>query len=394
MTEHLGLPLSYPQQLLKELINNFGKPFVIRLLDAIARPPSKYYLRVNTLKITKSALIDRLKQYGIPIFSDEVLYDAVYIKINNVPCNVPVSENIVVADKYAAESVMVGANLYIPGVIKFDKDIKKGDYVTIVDPKGHVVGWGLAMINSDEISKNKHGIAVKTIISRYNVPSLRDLKEYKDGLFYAQSYPAILTSHILDPRPGDVIVDMCAAPGGKTTHLAQLMKNKGIIYAFDKSEKKISTIKENAMRLGIKCIKPIVHDSRYIHIDYRWLRADKILLDPPCSALGVRPKLYEEKNWHDVIALAEYQKQFLKAAYYVLDKGGLLVYSTCTITVHENEGIVKYAVNKLGFKLISQRYFIGTYGLRIEGIDYELVQRFFPHIHDSPGYFIALLEKP
>jgi len=394
MIKYFKLPLGYPQQLLRELSKVFGKSFVIQLLNAIARPPSRYYLRVNTLKTTRSALVEKLKRYGIPIFPDEVLDDAIYIKIDNTPRNVPVSEYIVVADKYAAESVLVGANLYIPGVVKFDKDIKRGDYVTIVDPKGHIVGWGLALINSDEISKNERGIAVKTIISRYNVPSLRDLKEYKEGLFYAQSYPAILTSHILDPKPGDIIVDMCAAPGGKTTHLAQLMRNKGVIYAFDKSEKKISAIKENVKRLDITCVKPIVHDSRYIHIDYRWLRVDKVLLDPPCSALGVRPKLYEEKSWRDIIALAEYQKQFLKAAYCILDKGGLLAYSTCTITIHENEHVIKYAVSKLGYRLISQKYFIGTYGFRIEGIDHELVQRFFPHIHDSPGYFIALLEKP
>ncbi|RLF17523.1 MAG: 16S rRNA methyltransferase [Thermoprotei archaeon] len=387
------LRIKYSQDLLNDLMRYFNPAFIRRMLHSLAVPPSRYYLRVNTLRISREELIARLRRYGLKVFPDEVLKDAVYIRVNNVPQEVPVSKYTIVADKHAAESVMMGANLYIPGIVKFDKDISPGDYVTIIDPKGNVVAWGRAVVGSDEIRSKQKGIAVKVMISRYRVVSLRDLDEYKKGLFYAQSYPAILTSHLLDPSSDDIVVDMCASPGGKATHLAQLMGNKGIIYAFDKSQGKIERLKENVIRLGIKCIKPIVHDSRYLHIDYPWLKADKVLLDPPCSALGVRPKLYEEKTLSDVLALAEYQKQFLKAAYAILKRDGILVYSTCTMTPHENEYVVKYAVRNLGFKLLSQNIFVGSYGIPINGIDHELLQRFFPHLHDTPGYFIALLRK-
>ncbi|MEM1698147.1 MAG: hypothetical protein QXG48_05780, partial [Thermofilaceae archaeon] len=114
------------------------------------------------------------------------------------------------------------------------------------------------------------------------------------------------------------------------------------------------------------------------------------ILDPPCSALGVRPNLYYERGEREFQTLSEYQRQFLRVAARLLRKGGLLLYSTCTLTLEENELNVLWAVKELGFKLRSQPVFLGSSGFAGLG---SLVQRFEPDIHDSPGFFIALLEK-
>ncbi len=372
------------------MIKIFGKETTDAIIESLKRPPGRYYLRVNTLKVSRGQLLSILRQRGFNVYPDEVLLDSIYLIVKG-PYDVPRAKKEVIADKFAAESVVIGANLYGPGVLEADKDINIGDEVVILNPLGDEVAFGIARMTGIEMNLRKKGLAVEVLVSRYKTPSLRELKEYKQGLFYEQSLPAILTSWVLRPYPDEVVVDMCAAPGGKTTHIAQLMENEGVIYAFENSPKRAKKLEENLSRLGIKNVKIMVHDSRYIHIDFPCIKADKVLLDPPCSALGVRPKLYEKKSLRDVIGVMKYQRQFLKAASRVIKKGGYLVYSTCTITLEENEINIKYAIENLGFKLEEQWIVVGSSGLVIDNAD--MLQRFYPHLHDTPGYFIALLSK-
>ena len=134
-----------------------------------------------------------------------------------------------------------------------------------------------------------------------------------------------------------------------------------------------------------------VADSRYIDIEMEDLiGANAVILDPPCSALGLRPTLYYERDEEEFISLSSYQKQFLKVAAKILKSGGLLLYSTCTLTIEENELNIAWAVNKLGLRVKTQLVVLGSYGFTDLG---PYTQRFEPDIHDSPGFFIALLEK-
>jgi 16S rRNA C967 or C1407 C5-methylase (RsmB/RsmF family) len=124
------------------------------------------------------------------------------------------------------------------------------------------------------------------------------------------------------------------------------------------------------------------------------MKADRILVDPPCTALGVRPKLYAETTIAQIQSTASYQRMILDSALSALRPGGYLVYSTCTLTIEENELNIQYLTDTYGLTLEPQTPFLGSKGLAGESAIKNGVQRFYPDQHDFPGYFIAKLRKP
>lgn len=287
---------------------------------------------------------------------------------------------------------MLGAYLYAPGVIKTDK-IHPGDRTLIVDKCGNRIATGIAKMSSKEILQKRRGLAVEVVKSKYHVLSLRETPLYQLGYFYGQSLPAILTSRVLDPKPYEFVIDMCAAPGGKTTHMAQLMNNKGTILAVDRSPSRLQTLNHHTQRLGITNVKILQQNALRLAEKYS-LKADRILIDPPCSALGHRPKLYETKTKNEILGCAAYQRQFLGVAGKLVRKDGVIAYSTCTLSAEENESNIKYAIEHFGFSVLNQVYFYGSSGeLQEEFPEARHLQRFYPDLHDTPGFFIALMKK-
>lgn len=161
-----------------------------------------------------------------------------------------------------------------------------------------------------------------------------------DGLLYPQQVSSMLAAHVLNPREGALVLDLCAAPGGKTTHMAALMKNKGAIRAFDVHEHKLALIEENARRLGVNIIQTATADSRDLATVADNF-ADYILVDAPCSGLGVL-RTRPDSRWHKSATtsaeLAEVSYAILCEAVRKLKSGGELLFSTCTISESENEG--------------------------------------------------------
>jgi len=377
---------AFPEELQEYYRKLFGEEAEI-IMQKLREPVEKYYIRVNTLKISRDKLIEELRKEGLKPKRSPYLEEGIYFdrEGSNFPDDYNPNLPTVVANKYAAESVYQGAMLYAPGVLKADKGIKEGDEVQIRDPKGLLVGIGTAKMSAKEMIKATRGVAVEVTLPKFKLPSLSELKSFEKGYFYPQSLPSMVTARILEPNEGDLIIDMAAAPGGKTTHLAQLMQNRGEIIAIDKSKNRLKKMEETLKRLGVKNVKLVHMDSR--NLPELGLKADKILLDAPCTALGVRPKLWESKTPRDIMATARYQRQFINAAIKSLRKDGVLVYSTCTLSYEENEGNVKYMLKK-GLKLEKQSIFIGSPGIGIKE-----VQRFYPHKHLTQGFFIAKLRK-
>ncbi|MFX1465201.1 MAG: RsmB/NOP family class I SAM-dependent RNA methyltransferase [Promethearchaeota archaeon] len=384
----------YPRALIERLIAQYGLKRTYSLLDALKKPVTQYTLRVNTLKCTAEELIDQFVEESINAHQHPCYEDIVQIRLNG-PNEIPVHSKTVTVDKFAAEAVMLGAHLYAPGALRSKKTLP-GDKISVIDKYDHHVGSGISKMTSREMLEAKKGIAVDITHSMYTLPHLRETKAYKNGLFYSQSLPAILTSKVLDPQPGETIIDMNAAPGGKATHTAQLISDDGKIIAIDRSKPKIKRMQRNCERLGIDSIKILHGDSCKLQTLLSSVEADRILIDPPCSALGVRPKLYEIWQVDELEALSRYQRQFIKEAISVLKPGGVIVYSTCTLTQEENEFNMKSANTELGLEIMSHEPFEGVSGELLSDFpqkETEKLQRFYPDIHDTPGFFIGKLQK-
>lgn len=167
--------------------------------------------------------------------------------------------------------------------------------------------------------------------------------EYKIGLFYVQSLSSMVPVIVLDPQPGDFVLDVSAAPGSKTTQMAMHMQNTGVIVANDVSFMRLKSLGSHIDRLGIVnvCITNL-DGRRYPRI----AKFNKILLDAPCSSMGSRKGVCMEYSENRINSLAKLQKSLLVRAFDLLEPGGTLVYSTCTKTLMENEWVVRHLLEK------------------------------------------------
>ncbi|XP_023525941.1 putative methyltransferase NSUN6 [Cucurbita pepo subsp. pepo] len=419
----------------------------------------------------------------------------------------------VIVSRKCAEAVLRGAQVYVPGVMACSAHVEKGDVVAIsvaVEQPGLDGGWSLGItrgtvvqgLPTDPYHPERSGLYIgqgTTAMSRagifrvcegvavdmhnrvFKLPSFYDVLE---GEIFLQNLPSIVTAHALDPQKGERILDMCAAPGGKTTAIAILMKDEGEIIAADRSHNKVMNIQKLAAEMGLSCIKTykldalksvnrrtdsckssdsvcvdandsVVNDSsssmnldnekpssitEVLEVDkIRKQNAegrkngkrprngpgrnqcmggraenskgfapnsfDRVLLDAPCSALGLRPRLFAgEETLASLKHHAKYQRRMFDQAVQLVRPGGVIVYSTCTINPGENEALVRYALDRYKFlTLAPQHPRIGGPGLvgRFEFADHSveewlrpgeehLVQRFDPSSPlDTIGFFIA-----
>ena len=211
----------------------------------------------------------------------------------------------------------------------------------------------------------------------------------RDGFFYAQSEASMLAAMALDAKPGDSVLDMCAAPGGKAAHLAAMMKNTGVLVCVDISESRARLIRANLERSGVTCARVVVADA----IEVKDLpKADRVLVDAPCSGLGT---LYRKSDvrWRrtesDIDDLARLQKAILANAWRFLKPGGLLIYSVCTISKRETTDVYDWCLETLAAAIPASLF---PAPAPLSGLSGPFLQ-LLPHIHDTDGMFIAGLRK-
>ena len=222
---------------------------------------------------------------------------------------------------------------------------------------------------------------------------LASLPSFQEGLCTIQDESSQLASLFLAPRPGERVLDLCAAPGGKATHLAQLMENSGAILACDTAVRKLALIGENARRLGITIIRtmPLQDDSLLRQEENGF---DRVLVDAPCSGLGVLRRNPEGKWWKtptDVKELAVRQKVILHNAAGFLKESGSLLYATCSTTIEENEEVIADFLSKRpDFMLEDLR---GLFPAYAELFTETGCFRSWPHRHGMDGFFAARLRK-
>ncbi|MBO0888372.1 hypothetical protein J2P12_04650 [Candidatus Bathyarchaeota archaeon] len=354
------------------------------VIDALGGMGPRYYFRLNGNRRTNTETIDSIGAKGLEVGVHSTIADAAYFPVER---STPVIDGIPVqADRFAAEAVMQGAHLYAPGVKKC-KGLRTGMQASVVDKSGTVVGSGVARQGETAILRYHRGVAVETLKSRFRIPPLRETSWYNDGLIHLQSLPSMVTCHVLDPKPNETIVDLNCSPAGKMSYMCRLSNNEARIIGFDRNERKIDRAREHLERLHCRNFQLIAHDSRYAHLDYT-IRADKVLVDPPCTGLGVMPKLSIDTTIADVENLVSYQKQFLRAAAGIVKDEGTVVYSVCTITPQECEDMVRFAEDELGLVQVAAEPRVA-----IPSDTGVLSQRFDPE-NDGIGYFIAKFLKP
>ncbi|MEM3536487.1 MAG: RsmB/NOP family class I SAM-dependent RNA methyltransferase, partial [Candidatus Bathyarchaeia archaeon] len=216
-------------------------------------------------------------------------------------------------------------------------------------------------------------------------------KSFHEGLFYIQDKASCFAAEAADPKPGMTVLDVCAAPGAKTTYIAQLMHNQGAIFSIDYSRRRMGVWKNEVVRMGVKIAEPIIADAcNPLPLN---AEADMVVLDPPCTSTGAFGKLPSAK-WRitkrSVDKMAEIQWQMLLSCAEKLKPEGTLVYCTCSITTEENEMLIERFLKwHPEFSLADVTPKIGLPGLR----GMEKCQRLYPHIHQCNGFFIAKLVK-
>ena len=205
-----------------------------------------------------------------------------------------------------------------------------------------------------------------------------NVKEFLEGLVTVQDESGQMVAEIMDPKENCSILDMCAAPGSKTFHMASKIQNKGKIVAIDLYEHRIQLLKNQIKRLGATSVIPVCFDSTKLLEKYQEESFDYVLLDAPCSGYGVvrrKPDLLVNIDQKDLDGILSLQKELIDVAVKLVKKQGTLVYSTCTLNKKENESQVEYLLNKYpNFKVVEQRVI-------------------FPDEFDSDGFFICKLVR-
>lgn len=496
----------------------YGSDHFAQISKALTRPSCYSCLRVNILKTNSDAIIQKLLEMQHSSVGNGASSTNGGVNGDNIhKCPIPGLDYVVfvrgsgphevryahshdqpvkevIVSRKCGEAVLRGAQIYVPGVLACSAHVEKGDTVAVSaaleqpqpdgkwatgitrgtvlqgletdahysNRKGLYIGQGTTMMSRAGIFRVLEGVAICMTNRVYDLPSFNKVLE---GEIFLQNLPSIIAAHALDPQKGERILDMCSAPGGKTTAIAMLMGDQGEVVAADRSHNKVMDVQNLASEMGLKCIvtykldalksvarksEPDINGSnpgedtseacdqhQETHVNgngnaskdkkgkhtkkngpgkncdgYRVEKSkgfpsnsfDRVLLDAPCSALGLRPRLFAgEETLESLRKHGKYQRKMFDQAVQLVRPGGVIVYSTCTINPGENEALVRYALDTYKFlSLAPQNPRVGGPGLVgqyeyydgyveewLKSGEEDLVQRFDPSSSDTIGFFIA-----
>lgn len=379
---------------------------------------------VVTWKLTLEYIIQKYSKTKIKKMSDwvkNILYLGSYqiIFLDKVPKSAAVNESVNLCKKYNFKSVgLVNAIL---------RKIEKSDYkeisnitnsITRISLKYSMPEWIVKKFCDEygeeetanicqnlnlrpNISvrinrlKGKMDLGEKGILEDFRTitgtKNITKTKEYIEGNITIQDEAAGLSSFVLALKEGEIVLDACSAPGGKTTYLAELMHNKGKIVACDIYEERLKQVEQNAKRLGIDIIQTEVHDATKLKEEYVE-KFDKILLDVPCLGLGVirrKPDIKWNRQEEDIKEISDIQFNILKTCSKYLKKNGTLVYSTCSMLKEENDAIIEKFIKEEKFETVNIEEQIPNEFSKIT--TNNMVQFLPSQNHD--GFFITMLKK-
>ena len=286
-------------------------------------------------------------------------------------------------NSYGAEftkELLKSNNKVPPLTIRVNKlKTSKEDLLNLLDLSN--ISWNMGLYNNEAIS-------IK------GISSLENLDLFKKGYFQIQDESSMLASKILDPKPGDVVIDVCSGPGGKATHIAEIILDDGVIIARDIYSHKLKLIKENARRLGSTSIKAELFNAN--NIDKSLIaKADAVLVDAPCSGLGLvrrKPDLRWKKTLEDISKLSKIQLKILNNASLYVKKYGTLVYCTCTLSKKENIDLIKKFLRGNNLFVLDDISKFLPKNLEAPNKQEGYVE-LYPNIHATDGFFIARMVR-
>lgn len=223
-----------------------------------------------------------------------------------------------------------------------------------------------------------------------NPGAIQNLPGYAEGWWIVQDSSAQLVSYLVDPQPGEMVADACAAPGGKTMHLAELMQNQGTVWAIDKTASRLKKLQQNLDRLGFTSIHILTQDSR--NVPELKGKCDRVLVDAPCSGLGTLNR-HADARWkqtpESAANLAQLQQEILTEAATWVKPQGRLIYSTCTLNLVENESVVKkFLIQHPDWKIERS-----THPSLLDLISPQGWIKVLPHCHNMDGFFMVRLKQ-
>lgn len=282
--------------------------------------------------------------------------------------------------KEEAAALLEGNNEESPVIVR--ANTLKGGRAELLE-KFHQRG-----IEAEQTDFSPQGIRLKSS------GAVDELPGWKEGLFQVQGEASQLIGFLLSPQPGERILDACAAPGGKTTHLAELMGDRGEVIATDVSSRGLEKLKQNVQRLGLTSIRAYCQDVAKGLGGPLMKRYDRILVDAPCSGLGTlrsHPEAKWQRREDDIGRLSMLQKKIVARVSSYLRPGGVLVYATCTLTREENEQVVEdFLSHSNDFVLEEAKGYLPLQAERMTRGKYFLA---LPHRHNTDGFFAARMKK-
>ncbi|CAG9829992.1 unnamed protein product [Diabrotica balteata] len=408
---------------------------LLKIQQWLCSSPKITSLRVNTLKTNIAKVLKVLNthfaencNYTPNVYIHPSFTNVIIIDSGNCSTEFEKFDKEIIVDTDCASAILRGAHIYAPGVLGMVSGCQVNENVSIYADVAKKCKKGLQRIYENDfkifigngvVKMQRHqlfatenitpsGIAVEVTDTISGcVPINENILPI--GEILLQNIPSILCVHNLNPKSGDVVLDMCASPGNKTTHISELMQNKGILIAIDKTPKKVAQLQKRCEDFGAK-VYSFQADSTAILSDtlscsniidgppFSPQSFDKILLDAPCSVLGKRPQLANRLSENEIKSFVPLQRKLFESAAKLLKPGGIMVYSTCTITLSENEGIVAWALKNFNFlELVQPDLSLGEPGWPGTSLSDEtrsLVQRFGPNSEvDSVGFFFAVFKK-
>ncbi|MHA1341562.1 MAG: RsmB/NOP family class I SAM-dependent RNA methyltransferase [Promethearchaeota archaeon] len=404
----------YQPYMIERYIQIFGEEETIDLLKA-NESPNPIYIRINTLKTNIDSLLDTLKLKG---------YEFQPIKI--VPYAFRLIENEDINSlKKQHESKQKSTTKYAKATINYQFDENEDNSskfemdFTRSKEDLEKIQWGspqtfdstktrpsISEIDKDSVkiisymNLSKTQIRINKNARKSVVSTLGSTHEYLMGKYYLQGLESMLAPFYLNPTESDLVLDMCAAPGSKTTQLAQIMNNKGRILAVESNPKRIKSLIYNLRRCKVYNTTVMLKDAtQLLSLN---IHPDKILLDAPCSGEGIirnDPTRKRSKKPEDIEKLMNLQIDLLKTAVKLVKPGGYVMYSTCSIAPEENEFVIQSVLEsykKIKIVPIEDDFgmpgFIEVFNIKLSD---ELLhaRRYFPHIHNTNGFFLCLLQK-